>query len=115
VLKRKAMAFAKIPGCPVYVFRLDHGVAFVADQKLSHGAGTTAMGAYKRHGTTTLFAALNVLDGTVIGHCVKRHRDQAIVCRSRSWRPLVDDAQEPDELHLVIRNNLFCKSATQIA
>jgi transposase len=30
---------------------------------------------YKRHGTTTLFAALNVLEGTVIGSCVPRHRN----------------------------------------
>src|SRR6202048_240299 len=29
---------------------------------------------YKRNGTTTLFAALNVLDGTVIGKCMPRHR-----------------------------------------
>ena len=29
---------------------------------------------YVRHGTTTLFAALNVLDGIVIGHCQARHR-----------------------------------------
>ena len=29
-----------------------------------------------RHGTTTLFAALNVLDGTVIGRCMQRHRHQ---------------------------------------
>ena len=29
---------------------------------------------YKRHGTTTLFAALNVNAGTVIGKCMKRHR-----------------------------------------
>jgi putative transposase len=28
---------------------------------------------YKRHGTTTLFAALNVLDGKVIGQCQQRH------------------------------------------
>ena len=31
---------------------------------------------YKRHGTTTLFAALNVLDGTVVGRCMARHRHQ---------------------------------------
>jgi DDE superfamily endonuclease len=31
---------------------------------------------YKRNGTTTLFAALNVLDGTVIGQCMRRHRHQ---------------------------------------
>jgi hypothetical protein len=34
---------------------------------------------YKRHGTTTLFAALNVLDGTVIGQCMARHRHQEFI------------------------------------
>jgi hypothetical protein len=34
---------------------------------------------YKRHGTTTLFAALNILDGTVIGHNMKRHRHQEFI------------------------------------
>ena len=34
---------------------------------------------YKRHGTTTLFAALNVLDGTVIGRNMQRHRHQEFV------------------------------------
>ena len=33
----------------------------------------------KRHGTTTLFAALNVLDGTVIGQCMQRHRNQEFI------------------------------------
>jgi transposase len=31
---------------------------------------------YERHGTTTLFAALNILEGTVIGQCQPRHRHQ---------------------------------------
>ena len=34
---------------------------------------------YERHGTTTLFAALNVLDGTVLGRCMQRHRHQEFV------------------------------------
>ena len=34
---------------------------------------------YKRHGTTTLFAALNVLDGTVIGQNMQRHRHQEFI------------------------------------
>lgn len=34
---------------------------------------------YKRHGTTTLFAALNVLDGSVIGQCMQRHRHQEFI------------------------------------
>jgi transposase len=34
---------------------------------------------YKRNGTTTLFAALNVLDGTVVGRCMQRHRHQEFI------------------------------------
>jgi transposase len=34
---------------------------------------------YKRHGTTTLFAALNVLDGTVIGRNMQCHRHQEFI------------------------------------
>src|SRR5918996_3974802 len=34
---------------------------------------------YKRHGTTTLFAALNVLEGTLIGRCMARHRHQEFI------------------------------------
>ena len=34
---------------------------------------------YKRNGTTTLFAALNILDGTVIGRCMHKHRHQEFI------------------------------------
>jgi len=34
---------------------------------------------YKRHGTTTLFAALSMLDGRVIGDCMPRHRHQEFI------------------------------------
>jgi transposase len=34
---------------------------------------------YKRHGTTTLFAAMNVLDGTIISKCSPRHRHQEFI------------------------------------
>jgi transposase len=34
---------------------------------------------YERHGTTTLFAALNVLEGKVIGRCMQRHRHQEFI------------------------------------
>ncbi len=40
------------------------------------GRAATMTHDYERHGTTTLFAALNVLDGTVIGRCMQRHRHQ---------------------------------------
>ena len=41
---------------------------------LKKGRAATMTHDYKRHGTTTLFAALNALDGTVISQCQKRHR-----------------------------------------
>jgi transposase len=40
---------------------------------LKKGRGTTMTHNYKRHGTTTLFAALNVLDGRVLSQCRDRH------------------------------------------
>ena len=43
------------------------------------GQPTTATHDYIRHGTTTLFAALNVLDGTVVGRCMQRHRHQEFI------------------------------------
>lgn len=56
---------------------------------------------YKRHGTTTLFAALNTLDGTVIGQCLSRHRHQEFL---RFLRHL-DREFPPDlDLHLVLDN-----------
>jgi transposase len=56
---------------------------------------------YKRHGTTTLFAALNVLEGKVIGHCMPRHRHQEFI---RFLKTI--DAQTPDglTLHLIVDN-----------
>ncbi len=41
---------------------------------IKKGRAGTMTHDYKRHGTTTLFAALNVLDGKVIGECLPRHR-----------------------------------------
>ena len=46
-------------------------------QKERHAS--TATHDCERHGTTTLFAALNVLDGTVLGRCMQRHRHQEFV------------------------------------
>jgi transposase len=43
------------------------------------GRLATATHDYERHGTTTLFAALNVLDGTVLGRCMQRHRHQEFI------------------------------------
>jgi hypothetical protein len=46
---------------------------------LKPGKCATMTRDYKRNGTTTLFAALNVLDGTVLGRCMKRHRHQEFI------------------------------------
>ena len=46
---------------------------------MKRGRAGTMTHDYKRHGTTTLFAALNILDGTVIGHNMKRHRHQEFI------------------------------------
>jgi len=56
---------------------------------------------YKRHGTTSLFAALELLQGKVIGQCYKRHRHQEFL---RFLRQL--DQQFPAHLplHLVMDN-----------
>jgi Integrase core domain. len=46
---------------------------------IKKGRAGTMTHDYKRHGTTTLFAALNVLDGTVIGRNMQRHRHQEFI------------------------------------
>jgi len=65
------------------------------------GRGETMTHDYKRHGTTTLFAALNVLTGTVIGQCMPRHRHQ-------EWLKFLKtiDREVPKDLaiHLILDN-----------
>jgi transposase len=46
---------------------------------MTAGRPATMTHDYERHGTTTLFAALNVLDGTVVGRCMPRHRHQEFI------------------------------------
>jgi transposase len=56
---------------------------------------------YVRHGTTTLFAALEILEGKVIGQCFPRHRHQEFL---RFLRHLDDEFPEKLKLHLVLDN-----------
>ncbi len=46
---------------------------------IKKGRAGTMTHDYKRHGTTTLFAALDVLEGKVIGRCMQRHRHQEFI------------------------------------
>ena len=56
---------------------------------------------YKRHGTTCLFAALNVLDGTVIGTCYPRHRHEEFL---KFLRKIDRDTPPRRALHLILDN-----------
>ncbi len=56
---------------------------------------------YKRNGTTTLFAALSILDGKVIGQCVPRHRHQEFL---KFLRHLDQEFPAEVKLHLVLDN-----------
>ncbi len=56
---------------------------------------------YKRHGTTTLFAALEVLEGKVVGQCYARHRHQEFL----KFLKRLDQEFPPDlQLHVVMDN-----------
>src|SRR5271167_3655338 len=68
---------------------------------LKRGRCGTMTHDYKRNGTTTLFAALNVLDGKVIGECHARHRHQEWL---RFLRRLDGEFPAPVKLHLVMDN-----------
>jgi transposase len=65
------------------------------------GRGGTLTHDYKRHGTTTLFAAYNLMTGAIIGSCKHRHRHQ-------EWLEFLKhiDRETPSEkdLHLVLDN-----------
>src|SRR5205823_9150936 len=56
---------------------------------------------YKRNGTTTLFAALNTLEGTVIGTCYPRHRN----IEFRKFLRHIDDLIPPElDIHMILDN-----------
>jgi transposase len=56
---------------------------------------------YKRHGTTTLFAALETLQGKVIGRCYQRHRHQEFL---KFLRTLDEEFPGDVPLHLIVDN-----------
>jgi transposase/AraC-like DNA-binding protein len=75
---------------------------------MKKGRAGTMTHDYKRHGTTTLFAALEVATGKVIGQCMKRHRHQ-------EWLKFLRriDAETPKHLdvHLIADNYATHKHA----
>ena len=68
---------------------------------LKKGRAATMTHDYKRHGTTTLFAALDVKSGIVIGDCMPRHRAREFLTFLRR----IDRAvRKPRDIHLVLDN-----------
>ena len=75
---------------------------------LKRGRAGTMTHDYRRNGTTTLFAALNWLDGTVIAECMKRHRHQEFL---RFLKRLDRETPPELDLHLVLDNYTTHKHA----
>jgi len=99
----------------LYLNPPEHALVLCADEKsqvqaldrtqpglpMKKGRSGTVTHDYKRNGTTTLFAALNTLDGKVIAACAPRHRHQEWL----QFLRLVDKSTPEDkQLHLVIDN-----------
>ena len=68
---------------------------------LKKGRAQTMTHDYKRHGTTTLFAALNVLNGQVIGQCQQRHTH---VQWLKFLRQIDKETPQDKTLHLIADN-----------
>ena len=99
----------------LYLDPPEHALVLCADEKsqiqaldrtqpglpIKKGRCGTMTHDYKRNGTTTLFAAIELLSGTVIGECMSRHRHQEWIKFLRSI-----DRQTPAnlELHLIVDN-----------
>lgn len=68
---------------------------------LKKGRAGTMTHDYKRHGTTTLFAALNVLDGTVIGRNMQRHRHHEFI---RFLNAINAEVPSGKRVHVILDN-----------
>jgi transposase len=75
---------------------------------LKKGRAGTMTHDYKRNGTTTLFAALNVLDGSVIGDCMPRHRAKEFLA---FLKKINRETPKHLDLHLILDNYKTHKTA----
>ncbi len=68
---------------------------------MKKGRAGTMTHDYKRHGTTTLFAALDIATGEVVHDCMPRHRHQEFL----SFMRKVERSVEPDlDIHVIVDN-----------
>jgi transposase len=75
---------------------------------MKKGRAGTMTHDYKRNGTTTLFAASNMLDGHVIGACMPRHRQQEFL---RFLKHIDKVTPTHLDLHLIVDNYSTHKTA----
>lgn len=75
---------------------------------MKKGRAQTMTHDYKRNGTTTLFAALNVLTGMVIGQCLPRHRHQEFL---KFLRTIDREVPQGLQIHLILDNYATHKHA----
>jgi transposase len=106
----------------LYVAPPAHAVVLSVDEKsqiqaldrtqpglpLKQGRGASMTHDYKRHGTTTLFAALNVLTGEVFGRNMQRHRHQEFI---RFLNALERDIPAGKVVHVILDNYAAHKHA----
>ena len=99
----------------LYLNPPDHALVLCVDEKsqiqaldrtqpglpLKKGRCGTMTHDYKRHGTTTLFAALNVLEGTVIGTCMQKHRHQEYL---KFLRTINRETPKDLDVHMIVDN-----------
>jgi transposase len=75
---------------------------------MTQGHRSTMTHDYKRYGTTTLFAALNILDGTVLGECMAKHRQSEFL---KFLRRIDKETPGGYDLHLIVDNYSSHKGA----
>ena len=99
----------------LYLNPPDHAIVLCFDEKtqiqaldrtqpglpMKKGRCGTMTHDYKRNGTTTLFAALNVLDGKVIGECMPRHRAKDFI---RFLNRIDRETSQELDLHVILDN-----------
>lgn len=106
----------------LYLSPPEHAIVLSCDEKsqmqaldrtqpglpLKKGRAETMTHDYKRNGTTSLFAALNIADGSIIGECMKKHRHQEWI---RFLNLIKKSTPKDKEVHIICDNYATHKHA----
>ena len=99
----------------LYMSPPEHAIVLSCDEKsqiqaldrtqpglpLKKGRCGTMTHDYKRNATTSLFAALNILDGTIISSCMKKHRHQEWI---KFLNTIKRETPEDKDVHIICDN-----------